>query len=275
MTKKVCIILATVVLSLGLINPARAYVMLVYQEKENVSLDPGLGFYIPEVFNPPPVVTTSNSSGNYFVNQTVDIRMGELTLGQGNASVSFNASVGPESTTFSLVLSGDIYGPGYAHHLYPSGNVSVLFSIAKEPGDLQDTVPVGLEAGLLPGYRIASHANTPEPIGGSASGPGCGVQGACPAPFSWFPNPPNPTYDSEIVNLNVGDFYTLDLSLTGGFPGGNFGMSSLHTTGDVYVTVDLPAIFVPPYAATPLPSTVLLFGSGLLGLAGWRGFRKG
>jgi hypothetical protein len=264
MTKKIFIVLATVVLFLGLLNPAQAYVMVIYQE--NVSLNPGLSFIIPEEHNPPPVVTTTTSSGNYFVSQAIDISEAGRTVAEGYATVSFNQSFGSGSTTFSLGLSGHIYGGyNYPHLLNPSGNVSVLFSIAKEAGDLQNTVPVWLEARLLPGYYYFGHSNSTMPIQGSASGPGCGVQGFCPDPY--YHDPPNPTYDSEIVNLNVGDFYTIDLSFPDKFWAYSYTTASRRIAGDAYVTVHLPAV--------PLPPTLLLFGSGLLGLAGWRRFRKG
>jgi len=77
-----------------------------------------------------------------------------------------------------------------------------------------------------------------------------------------------------------------------GFYGGSTGNHGFLLSGGVYTSIDVPGA-VETYAAgindagqvvgryfegggsVPLPPTVLLLGSGLLGLVGWRRFRKG
>ena len=106
MTKKVFLILSTVVLSLGLLSPAQAYEMIIYQE--SFSFNPSL-ILITQGWDPPLVLDTSNSSGNYFASQTVTANYNYTnygsyweSVGEGSLSASLNQSAGSGSTTFSL-----------------------------------------------------------------------------------------------------------------------------------------------------------------------------
>lgn len=68
---------------------------------------------------------------------------------------------------------------------------------------------------------------------------------------------PTPAIDSSFTIINPGAAslfaYTLDYNEANG----------------------APAVLEFPHSEVPLPPTILLLGSGLLGLAGWRRFRKG
>jgi len=69
------------------------------------------------------------------------------------------------------------------------------------------------------------------------------------------------------VDLNVGELYTLTLLY--GFCQGPTTYGIINYDAHATLEIDLPSKVV------PLPPTVILLGSGLLGLVGWRRFRKG
>jgi hypothetical protein len=63
------------------------------------------------------------------------------------------------------------------------------------------------------------------------------------------------TYNNGTLSLNAGDVIAF----------------AVGRNGDGGDSIELQAVFTP----VPIPPTVLLLGSGLLGLGGWRRFRKG